>query len=197
MDWKLLPVDEIKDWIKSENNPENYWTKVIDQSKKLYGTDIWEHFRGMPLKQDISEFSSAIQEYVNQFPDSSGIYFGLDTLNMDNGNGSNVEIGLSNECDPRTFSDEWTFECDHYGNYLIKGLFQVSESFQDPNYSGDITSAAEYIIFLAYSGIILREGLNRLDKNDFQSIWGFHDGDMFFLMNCIDGKKSIISEQPL
>jgi len=32
-------------------------------------------------------------------------------------------------------------------------------------------------------------------KNDFLAIWGFHDGDMFYLANQLSGKKKIVASE--
>ncbi len=104
---------------------------------------------------------------------------------MDEGSGTNVEIGLSESCDPGEFSDEWAYNCKNFGeSHLIKGLFDVSYTFIDQEkWEKDERKVAEYVVFLGYSGVVLREALlNATIKNDFLSIWGFHDGDMFFLL---------------
>jgi hypothetical protein len=56
-------------------------------------------------------------------------------------------------------------------------------------------SFAEYLIFSGYSGIVFREVLLMVEiKNDFLSIWGFHDGDSFFLVAQLLGKRKIMLE---
>jgi hypothetical protein len=196
MDFQALPIDDILLEINNQRNPIQAFKNILDFGNKAKPSKIWETFSKMDLQKDAEDATFWIQQTINKFPDTKGIYLGLDTLNMDDGNGSNVEIGLSSDCDPKVLSDEWTYDCDTYGkSHLIKGLLFVSDSFtNEERWPDDERSFSEYIVFLGYSGIVLKEALLNLKiKNDFISIWGFHDGDMFFLVNKREGKMSLIA----
>ena len=184
MNWNNTPIDEIREIIRIENDPKLAIKKIIEVCRNKIPSSIWAEFEGMKIEQDILDAEKWLKESFDEFPEFKGIYFGLDTLNMGSGNGSNIEIGLSKSCDPKILSDEWTFNCEFYGkNHLIKGLHEISSSFLEKNkWNSEVRAVAEYVIFLGYSGIILRDSIKKLNiSTDYLSIWGFHDGDMFFL----------------
>lgn len=152
----------------------------------------------MNIQRDIEAASNWLNASIIELPNTQGIYLGLDTLNMEQGFGSNIEIGLSSSCNPNEITDDWAYDCENYGNsHLIKGLYEVSDSFNNEGkWTAGERSFAEYLVFLGYSGVILRSALLQLEtKNDFLSVWGFHDGDMFFLVQQIGGLKSIVTAE--
>ncbi len=197
MDFELLPIKEIMLVLRAEPDAKTAFKGIIEAANKKMPSKIWEIFDEMSINKDIEDAFIWIKNQVNEHPNSKGIYFGLDTLNMNDGNGTNVEIGLSKSCNPKELSDEWTYDCEEYGkSHLIRGLYLASESYiDDSQWTADERSFAEYVVFLGYSGIVFREALDQLEtENDFFSIWGFHDGDTFFLMQKANGLKSMITE---
>ncbi len=197
MNWKDLPIDEIRSTLRMEENPKRAFLKIIDLCKQKLPSKIWDEFVNMNIERDVQETQKWLRERLEEFPNFRGIYLGLDTLNMDNGNGSNLGIGLSSHCNPKEFSDEWAYECAYYGeSHLIKSLYEVSNCFENnEKWTNEERNFSEYLIFLSYSGIVLREALKNLRIiKDYISIWGFHDGDMFFLIQKIGHIESIITE---
>jgi hypothetical protein len=183
--------------LRTESESKIAFQRIIGYANKNLPSQIWKEYEELNIERDIEEATIWLQNSLTEFPDAKGIYLGLDTLNMDEGNGTNVEIGLSKSCNPSEFSDDWTYDCEDYGeSHLIKGLSEVADTFTNSEkWTNDETRFAEYIVFLAYSGIVLKGALDKLEtKNDFLAIWGFHDGDMFFLMQKANGIKSIVTE---
>lgn len=197
MNFELLPIEETIQVLRTEQNPKKAFTKIIGFANEKFPSDIWNEYCKMNLKRDIDEATIWIQDTLSVFPSSKGIYFGLDTLNMNHGTRTNIEIGRSKSCNPHELSDDWSYECESYGDsHLIKGLFEVSDTFNNTErWTNEERWFAEYIIFLGYSGVILRDSLNNIKtKNDFLSIWGFHDGDMFFLIQKNQEIKSLVAK---
>jgi len=200
MDFDLLPIDEILQVMSAEPGGQPAFRKILDLANKTMPSEIWKEFDHMDIERDMEAASQWMQTPWEKYPDTSGIYLGLDTLNMDDGKGTNVELGLSKSCNPKDFSDDWAYDCEDYGtSHLIKGLYEVSEAFSvEGKWISEEQHFAEYVIFLGYSGIVLRAALNNLEtENDFLSIWGFHDGDLFFLVKKADGLRSIVTEVEL
>jgi hypothetical protein len=92
-------------------------------------------------------------------------------------------------------SADWAFHCDTYGDsHLIKGLYSFFANFIGPD--DDNKYLAEYVIFLGYSGLVIREALLKASiESDFISCWGFHDGDLFLLMNGIGQKITLLADK--
>jgi hypothetical protein len=191
-----MPINEVLSQINQEPDPNIAFQRIINIGKDKLPSSIWDTFRTMNIETDILSAKNWIQKNLKTLPGATGIYLGLDTLNMDNGLGSNAEIGLSSKCNPGEFTQDWAYDCDYYGeSHLLKGLFLVSDAFiNEEKWTSDERSFAEYLIFLGYSGVVFREALLNVEtKNDFLSIWGFHDGDMFFLVNRLLGNRTVIA----
>ncbi|MCB9050802.1 MAG: hypothetical protein H6556_15360 [Lewinellaceae bacterium] len=197
MNWEDLPINDIRRILRIESDPQKAFQQIVESGEQKLPSNIWSEFKKMNIGRDIQEAKNWLTKNIKEFPNFSGIYLGLDTLNMDEGTGVNIEIGLSSDCNPDIFTDEWAFECDFYGEgHLIKGLYEVADCFENEGkWTDDERAFSEYLIFLGYSGIILREALRNLTtENDFLSIWGFHDGDMFFLVQKKGELESVVTE---
>lgn len=197
MNFKLLPIDETMQILRIESDSKIAFHKILEQANKNLPSEIWKEYEKLNIERDIEDAVIWLKKILIQFPDSKGIYLGLDTLNMDEGNGTNVEIGLSKSCNPNEFSGDWTYDCEDHGEpHLIKGLYEVADTFgSSERWTNDEVSFAEYLVFLGYSGVVLKGALSKLEiNNDFLSIWGFHDGDMYFLMQKANGIESIVTE---
>lgn len=194
MNFKLVPLKDIRSEITLQPDPEKAFKNILAAAKKKCPSVDWMQFSGKHLSKDITAAQKWIQKYINKLPTANGIYLGLDTLNMDKGKGTNVEIGLHTRCDPAKFSADWAFDCDGYGaGHLIKGIYLFEKLIQS---AGKNESLVEYVIFLGYSGIVLREALLKVKvKGDFTSCWGFHDGDLFLLLNKIGQKRTVIANK--
>ena len=192
--WDSIP--QLLEIIRIERNPQQCFAKILELSKQLEPSEIWECYQEMNFERDTEAALERLKEIVTQFPDFNGICIGLDTLNWEGEGGYNVQIAMGNTCDPASLDQEWCFDCFHYGEeHLILSLAEVGESFTDEEkWSYEERSAAEYIIFLCYSGIVFREALLTLDcPNDFGTIWGFHDGDTFNLVRRIGDKRTVVA----
>jgi len=185
MNFELLPIDETIAVLRTEMNPVLAFRQIVNYGEQRLPSKIWDEYKNLDIERDIKLATEWMVSSISEFPNSTGIYLGLDTLNMDDGNGTNVEIGFSEDCDPSILNDEWTYDIENYGEgHLIEGLNEVSDTFiNEDKWTDDERSFTEYLIFLGYSGVVLREALKKANINhDYLSNWGFHDGDMFFLI---------------
>lgn len=194
-----IPIDKTLRILREEPDSIKAFKKIVKLGNDTLPSSVWNEFVSMNIIGDIEDAKEWLKIQLDSFPDYNGIYLGLDTLNMEDGEGYNIEIGLSDCCNPSIFNAEWSYECPYYGdNHLIKGLSKVSDCFPPKGnlkWSDEEQSLTEYLIFLGYSGIIIRDALMRLNlKNDFLSVWGFHDGDLFFLIQRDKGKNYIVTE---
>lgn len=191
MSFKLIPHTAIRREINSQPDPELAFQNILAASKRKMASVDWAQFTTKHLKKDITAARKWIEQSFNGRTDIKGIYLGLDTLNMDEGEGTNVEIGLNLTCDPTEMTMEWSFDCDYYGDsHLIEGLYAFEPLIKS---TGKYEDTVEYIIFLAYSGLVLREALLKVKfKSNFISCWGFHDGDMYLLLNKIGTTRSML-----
>jgi hypothetical protein len=107
----------------------------------------------------------------------TGVYFGLDSLNENEGLGSNLEIGMTNAANPDAPDHQWTYALEHYGQrHLIDGLYNTHRALQK---RGLDSSLPTFLFFFGYSGLLLAAALERLAPPfHCRFIWGFHDGDL-------------------
>lgn len=195
MDFEKLPIDETMLVLINERQPEKTFNKILDYCNERLPSMIWQEYAQMNLARDIENATNWLQTWIDTFPGATGIYLGLDTLNMDEGDGTNIEIGLSETCNPGSINSEWIYDCENYGEgHLIRSLFEVKQSFNDEKWTDEERSFAEYMIFLGFSGVVLREALSKIKtSNNFSSVWGFHDGDMFPLINKIGDTITVVT----
>ncbi|MDO6435694.1 hypothetical protein Q4E93_34085 [Flavitalea sp. BT771] len=195
MDFELIPFEDIRNEITLQASPELAFKNILQAAKRNYPALDWEQFSVKYMDADISAATRWIKKALGRLRDVKGIYLGLDTLNMEDGKGSNVEIGINANCDPTEISVDWAFDCDTYGDrHLIKGLYSFFANFAEPDDQNK--DLAEYVIFLGYSGLVLREALLKANiESDFISCWGFHDGDLLLLMNKIGQKITFLANK--
>lgn len=195
MDFELIPFEEIRNEITQQANPELAFKNILQAAKKNCPALDWGQFSVNYMDTDISAATQWIKKTMKNMPDVKGIYLGLDTLNMEDGKGSNVEIGMNSNCDPAKISIDWAFDCDTYGDrHLIMGLYSFFSNFAGPD--DENKDLAEYVIFLGYSGLVFREALLKACiKSDFISCWGFHDGDLLLLMNNTGQKIAFLANK--
>lgn len=185
-------IDLILKEVERTSPPQKGFQNILDFAQKELPSAIWDTFRNTNFERDIQEAITWLKTCIQLSDNFTGIYFGLDTLNMNEGTGENVEIGLSSICNPAILEDSWLYESKVRGkSHLIRSLYEVEDSFSnEEKWNNTERHEAEYAIFLGYSGFILREALQNIDvKQDFLSMWGFHDGDIFYLMQQNNGQK--------
>jgi hypothetical protein len=117
-----------------------------------------------------------------------GLYLGLDTSNMDDGAGENVEIGGTSRDGVEDADGDWLYSLEWYGTrHLIAGLLEMHAIYSHEDWKTHF-AAADYVLFLGYSGLVLMEAAERVAwRDDTLLVWGFHDGDMFALARASAG----------
>ncbi|MGB7158401.1 MAG: hypothetical protein WBD40_10080 [Tepidisphaeraceae bacterium] len=124
-------------------------------------------------------------------PDASGIYLGIDGLNMPEGKG--VELGCSTGHLPGWHAIDFVFNCDtHCDDIPLPSLATLyTWLYQDGGYEtfGSIDNLLlEYPICLGVTALVFRDALRTLDPVTLAGettercfALGFHDGDMMRL----------------
>jgi hypothetical protein len=78
------------------------------------------------MERDILAATHWLSSQISAQPEATGIYLGLDTLNMDNGSGTNVDFGGTAACDISQDQVDWVYGKLKYGQqHLIRGLFEL------------------------------------------------------------------------
>ena len=168
--------------IRDQSNPQRAWDEVISFCNSSIASSLWASLPRPDLVKDTQEAALWLSRQAFPSADTTGIYLGLDTLNMREGNGMNVGIGVTSKCDVAKEETEWAYNDLNYGtDHLIYGLHPLHKVYSKPEWQ-DLFSFADYILFLTYSGIVLGQALSQLQtKQSFLAVWGFHDGDLFVL----------------
>jgi hypothetical protein len=162
------------------------WNAVLRVCRRTAPDAPWQDLPVPDFEADIGSATEWLDAQLRRMPKATGIYLGLDTLNMRDGAGTNVEIGGTSNCDPSQDTQEWTAQDLKYGDrHLIKSLVSMSAAYASPTWrrgDHDYFDFADYVLFLALSGIVLGQALQRLNPGRaLLSVWGFHDGDTFLL----------------
>jgi hypothetical protein len=73
MNWKDLPIDEIRSTLRMEKNPKRAFLKIIDLCKQKLPSKIWDEFINMNIERDVQETQKWLQERLEEFPNFRGI----------------------------------------------------------------------------------------------------------------------------
>ena len=189
MAYQAPPIEDILAIVRTASAADAV-ERLLALGQSRFGTDLWERLRQVAVDwtADVTAARRWLESELRD-PDTTGIYLGLDTLNMEKQGEEyappqNVEIGLNNQVDPARLEMDWAWECDRYGSsHLIIGLRDLARAYAGE--AGDLFGGAEYILFLGYSGVVLKEALAAVELPERQkpllAVWGFHDGDLYYL----------------
>ena len=193
-DFEQLPNDDLLNIIRTMTDGKK---ALVDIFTIAYQRKALEVFRRkwLELPNDVEKTANEIEVALKKTKGANGLYFGLDTLNMNDGDGANIEIQTSNTADLSGSDSEWMFHSNGYNNrWLINGLYNASKEYDQ--YSSDDKWFAEYVTFLSYSGIVIGSALKKsLTRIPYISAWGFHDGDMYKIAMC-DGSTIHLNPFP-
>jgi len=158
------------------------WQAILRLCQKSAPDVPWRDLPLPDMERDIVAASHWLSAQIAALPDATGIYLGLDTLNMDNGHGTNLDFGGTAACDVSQDQVEWVYGQLKFGEkHLIRGLYELQQVYSQPRWKS-VFSFADYMLFLGYSGIILGHAFNRLSTvRCLLPAWGFQDGDLFVL----------------
>ena len=192
LDPPVLPVEDVLAAIREHPEPSVAWAEILNICRRCVPTAAWNRFPQPDFAQDIEAASLWINEHIRRKGPVTGICLALDTLNMREGEGQNIIIGSSSECDPLQDRDEWINGDDvKYGDdHLIWGLVDLHQEYSgkdwrvqdDSIFCRSAYAFADYIIFLGYSGVVLAQAVQRIPiANTLLIAWGFAGNDMFLL----------------
>lgn len=183
-------IDELLAILRAHQDPDAAWDATLALCQRAQPSELWAQLPPPSFGRDIQRAIDWLDREIPGLKGRQGLYLGLDTLNMRNGEGQNVELVGSDRCDPSQSQVDWIYEGLDYGaNHLILGLVEMHQAYSHPDWKtrhpGDRTSpsrVADYMIFLSYSGLVLGHALARMrHEGPLLAAWGFHDGDMFAL----------------
>lgn len=178
-----LPIEELFDILRTSNGKADPWQEIIQLCRQAAPSDFWAIIPNVEVERDVEYL---IEEILPACMKDSpkGIYFGLDTLNMQEEDAFNIEIGISHEeeCSNADPDVAWVYsDLDILGQFLLPGIKKLNDAYATPQWK-DVFSFCDYVLPLAYSGLVLTLALSRINSNAvFAVAWGFHDGDLFLL----------------
>lgn len=142
----------------------------------------WEKIRTPDVEADVCLAAAWLKENLTEFQ-PNGVYLGLDTLNENDGDGKNVEIGMTRAANTNVLEMDWAYRLEKYGeDHLIQGMYETHESYRRFDFEFDGAVLVDYLFFFGYSGLVLASAIERTLVNwDCLFIWGFHDGDLAYL----------------
>ena len=177
------PLEEILEIVRRSQDAERAWNRVLSLCRRSEPSKLWNALPAPDFAKDVARATRWLNSQISTSQDTTGIYLGLDTLNMAGRKGMNVEFGSSERCDPLREEIDWVFQGLRYGDsHLIAGLRNLHKVYSRPMWGESSISFADYVLFLGYSGIILGRALDRISTQcTFLAVWGFHDGDLFIL----------------
>lgn len=180
------PIREVLALVRSAPSAAAGWPRLRAVCARRWPSPLWARLgAGVDPTGDVRAAAAWLDSQLAAGDAPSpvrGVYLGLDTLNMSGRGGTNVEIGATGAADPSRADIEWTYELEWYGrSHLIAGLKAMHREYSRSRWE-ELFSAADYVLFLGYSGLVLAEaaGAVRWEASALV-VWGFHDGDLFRL----------------
>ena len=184
---RWYPTDEVLEIVRRSPSPSDGWAALLKLSATRKRSALWRRLRTLPVDPDADAWHAAgwlgEQLAAPAVPRPvHGVYLGLDTLNMNGGAGSNVEIGLTARADTTGHDYDWVYRMQWYGTrHLVAGLVPMQAVYSEPEYER-AHGFADYVLFLGYSGLVLRQACEHVRWRARAAVlWGFHDGDLFLL----------------
>lgn len=176
-------IDQTLALVRGHTDSSSYWTQLVDICRRIHPGCPWADLPMPDVQSDLHSTWQWLHQEVAEQPDGIGLYLGLDTLNMRDGNGMNIDFGTTSQCDPASDSPDWVWNVTiSYGSHhLMRGLVGPQSTYSRPAWR-DAFTLCEYVFSLGYSGMILTQVFESFTlPRTLMPVWGFHDGDMFTL----------------
>ena len=184
------PIDETLVVVRDHRSPAAGWADILALCRIACPSAPWGTLPILDFERDISAATVWLTSQLARVPDAFGIYLGLDTLNMCEGDGKNLEFGGTPNCDVASDSVDWLYngELKYGDDHLIYGLYELQRVYTTEPWE-EAFDLCDYIFFLGYSGIVLAQAFERISTpRTLLPAWGFHDGDIFALGRKRDGE---------
>ena len=187
----IVAIDDVTAIVRSAASAADGWHDLRAACAKAQPSDLWPALPAPNIARDVERAATWLSGQLAQ-PGAPrparGLYLGLDTLNMNDGAGFNVALGATSRCNPLELDPDWPSSCEWEGaDHLIEGLVALQATYQADEWKVE-REFADYHLFLGYSGLILADALAMLAVGEpLLAVFGFHDGDLFFLARRAPG----------
>ncbi len=177
-----IPYDEILSCVRQRSDPRRALGELRSVGQKHMESPLWDGVNTPDCAADVE----AAAEWLNRNLAKDcppGVYLGLDTCNERDGSGKNIEIGMTDQVDPKRDDLEWIFDGLDYGdNHLIRGLYEIHKGYESFGLDESKSLLPDYIFFMGYSGVVLAAAIEKLNwRWKALYVWGFHSGDLALL----------------
>ncbi|MEJ7137805.1 hypothetical protein [Amphibiibacter pelophylacis] len=189
-----MPIEQLFSILRNHRNFEASWSQVLNILEEHTGRSLWQSLAQVPFDANILRMHQWLELQLADIAAPTGVYLGLDTLNMDQGQGKNIDIGWTT-CDTRLNQSDWIYgQLTHGESVFLDGLYQLHQIYSLAQWQS-VYPIADYMLFLGYSGLIVLEAIAQA-QSPYSRLytWGFHDGDMFLLARSHSGQTDIICQ---
>lgn len=159
------PIDSALKIVKGHKDPQAALAELIALCRASLPEENWSSLPQVDILGDIDDAADWLSAQLGTADNPTGIYLGLDTLNMDGGDGCNIEFGSSHTSDPHDESQEWLDDLDYGDDHLIYGLYLLHSEYASGRWSEEGYDLCDYILFLGYSGIVLLQALGKVTSS--------------------------------
>lgn len=156
------------------------------ESEAANDSKLWKELRRRNYADSAWKFQQAFGALLQSMPvpaKYTGLYFGLDALNMEKSKG--IEFGCSKTFDEANDDGgvKWAYNSEFYP-------FEIPSELHRELYNGVVEMAglADHAVCIAYTGLAIRDALTELPRNLILEgaksravCFGPHDGDLYRL----------------
>ncbi len=178
-------VDDVTGIVRSAVSAADGWRELCAVCARVQPSGLWAALPtpdiGRDVERAVTWLSGELARADAPRP-PRGLCLGLDTLNMSDGTGFNLALGATCRCNPLELDPDWLTSCEWDGaDHLIEGLVALQATYSCDEWKTDF-AFADYHLVLGYSGLVLADALALVAvREPLLAVWGFHDGDLFFL----------------
>jgi len=183
----------VEEVVLSSSNAREGLSRLIHYCQQVAPENEWSQLLALDIESDITHLQNWLQDVLLSEPppqNITGFWFGLIEAVLDNGDQTEIlYIAGSDEFVPDDDSADWA--CDpvyfpenrYVRSSVIDDIYQLLHA-QD----GEIVSLGEYLFFLGYAGLLLRQILPKIDTSLLLGseatrgvAVGFDDGDFIIV----------------
>jgi hypothetical protein len=194
-------ISEVRDF----TDPHVAWKNTLDYCNSEKPCDKWAQLPNPNIEKDVNDLVIALNAFHAEIKDLKivQLFLDVDTLNQ-----PYTELRASSDlsysldaCKPHSITSlalllksygRWIKFDPFYRKSIINRARLIKSYGKWEKLPDDLNGFADYVIPLAYSGIIFVEALKRSEKFEMRIDWGFSEGDIFILYE--EGKRVCKSE---
>ncbi|MEM8737805.1 MAG: hypothetical protein AAGG38_04915 [Planctomycetota bacterium] len=176
-------------FVRPELPPADAYSRLVAYGRSHYPSAIWGNLPPIDVAADVVDAERWLRSEIAD-PRVTGVYLGFDTLNEEDGDGHNVEVGFTSDADPKSTDLGWIRKLSYGRKHLIRGIYELHSEYKvdfdelegddvELEQLEDLTIELDLLFYEMYGAIILMAAIQSVAPQESALfVWGMHDGDV-------------------